>query len=410
MLLEICDTCDKDDDIIPLPCVVDCDTSKLEVLWQEPLHIDSGAYGSFDPIVYQNNVLFSLIYYSDTEILKMRDGKTGGIQWEWEPPFGKGYSSFSNAVFLKENKLIYCGENEVYSINMDDGKTNWAYDNQAGMCGWPRIKVWGDFVYHIHQPCGAADNIAYLVRTEIDDGTEWDTIFTQLIKNGYSPGLELPDFWLNPQGDTILFFINRMVNFSISSDTSNKVDLLAFNLTQRKLEYEIEEFDATGKANFHPPLVWNNRIYVQGHHTIYCFDAASGQKLWASEYKGAGEHTSTGNLLIVNDKLVSYSNVGNFYVFDPWSGVEIRKVSDAGSNGPDMVAHEGIVYYGNIGDGRLHAIDVETGKHIWRERSPNRKNGFPGANFLHGVAINPELGCLYTSDNHFAMCIKLPEK
>ncbi len=393
------------------PCLFDCDTSKLEVVWQKPIHPDTLECGTFIPLVYNENVLFSEFLCANTETLKMRNGTTGELLWTWEPPLDNGASAEANSKFRVGNKLIYTTSNEVYCIDLDHGQTIWGYDHgEAGLCGHPRIGLIGNYIYHIRYPCNVDKPYAEIVRTAIDDGTSWEVVYTQYRENGYAPGIEPPSFWVSPTGDTLLFILNRKVNFSIYSDTSNQIDFIAFNLNSQEVEYSVNNFDPSGKGSPYPPLVWDNRIYIHAGRDIYCFDALTGQTIWKhSPYNLSNEHVSTNGIVIVNDKLISLSNWGNMYAIDPLTGKTLWLLQDAGSNGPPFTVHDGVLYYGNIGDGLLHAVDVQKGKHLWRERSPNKKKGFPSASFLTGVAINPVAGYIYTEDKYFAMCIKMPE-
>jgi outer membrane protein assembly factor BamB len=83
-----------------------------------------------------------------------------------------------------------------------------------------------------------------------------------------------------------------------------------------------------------------------------------------------------------------------------------------------MVYYDGLLYYTCSGNGKIYAIEVATGKKIWAEPSPNKfsnnMNGNKkrsGANIgAGGIAINSNLGYLYTSDYYFAMCLKLPKR
>ncbi len=408
LLILQCSCINNDDDLPSTPCFHNCDTSNLEVVWQVPLQKDTGEYGSFDPLVYNGDVLFSLIFETNYETLKMRDGKTGELKWEWDEQLGQGYSASDLSKYLVGNQLIYNNGRSFYSINLDEGSTNWAYKVENG-CNNNAITLLGSDLYGIFQPCGQAVGANYVVRTNIDDGLHWDTVFVQSMEDGYTPGLWPPSYWVGPNNDTLLLVLDRKVQYHISSDTSNKVNLVVFNMTGDSLEYVLEEFDETGLANHHPPLVWQDVMYVQGRNSVFCFDIPSGQLIWRKTYP-VNEGTATSNLLVVNNKLIVNTDIDGIYALDPFTGIVIWERHDSGSNCADMVEHDGIVYFGCVGDGYLYAVDTETGKHIWKERSPNRKKGFPDANFLAGVAINPGLGYLYVEDKYFAMCIKLPEK
>lgn len=72
---------------------------------------------------------------------------------------------------------------------------------------------------------------------------------------------------------------------------------------------------------------------------------------------------------------------------------------------------EGVVYL-TSGQGRLCAFDALTGATIWKERSPNYTNPKSSeASFSStGIAIDSVRRLLYTSDEYYIMCVKLPKK
>ena len=396
----------SEDDFIPIPNP--CDTcqvlnSKLQLIWQEPLWIDTGHYNSFDPIYWNHNVLFSA-KIDGREILRMRNANTGKLIWEWNEHLSPN-NRFSHSKFVHKGNLIYCTSNEVYSINLETGQTIWGYKNPTG-AGSPFINVIGDYVYHVHEPFGVKDSVVFLVRAHVDVGV-WDTIYSVKTQNGYTPSLHPPGFWVNPQGDTILFFQNRQWNFPAGD---GQIDLIAYNLTKGSTLYEIIDLDPQGDSNVRPPLIWEDKIYFIGVRTVYCIDAPTGEIIWKKYFSEVGEHLWTCNILIAENKLIVNPDNQNLYALNPHTGEEIWKETNSGSTcWDDMVFYKGIVYFGSWGEGRLYAVDAQTGEHIWAEQSPNKAKD-SRANINTGVAINPDLGYIYTADGFFAMCIKLPER
>ncbi len=57
----------------PIPCTVDCDSSKQHVVWQTALWGGRGHCGSMTPLVIGDKVLFSQKYCVDKEVLTMLD-------------------------------------------------------------------------------------------------------------------------------------------------------------------------------------------------------------------------------------------------------------------------------------------------------------------------------------------------
>ncbi len=54
--------------------------------------------------------------------------------------------------------------------------------------------------------------------------------------------------------------------------------------------------------------------------------------------------------------------------FNTATGNKLWEETSAGTNSY-LSELNGVVYYGSSGDGRIHAVDIETGKHLWRLKS-----------------------------------------
>ncbi|HEX9650870.1 MAG TPA: PQQ-binding-like beta-propeller repeat protein, partial [Cyclobacteriaceae bacterium] len=72
--------------------------------------------------------------------------------------------------------------------------------------------------------------------------------------------------------------------------------------------------------------------------------------------------------------------------FNAWSGNLLWEEKSAGRPS-ELKILNGIVYFTTGGDGRLHALDIQTGKHIWKLKCPD-KNYDPSYPFKSdGVAV-----------------------
>ena len=310
----------RDDDFLPPPPV--CDTcgvpdSNLKVVWQYPLWTDTGAYNCNTPVYWNGRILFTVDELENhREILRMRDASTGFLLWEWNDHIGVIGEIYE--TFVRNDKLLLCSTHEVYAINLYDGKTIWAYKNPNG-CGLPTMNVFGEYVFHEHHPCGLHNPDSYLVRAHVNTGI-WDTIYHVKMQDGYRPHLYPPGFWVSPVNDTILVFQNRQWHFS---PNDGKIDLIAYNMTQDSMLYELSDLDPQGDSNVHPPLIWEDKIYFAGKRTMYCIDVLTGDILWKKLFAGSGETLYTCNWLVVEDKLIVKPDNQNIYALDPLTGLII---------------------------------------------------------------------------------------
>ncbi len=402
--------CNQDDDVITTdPPGIDscfffgCDTSKskLNVLWQIPLTEDTLECGSIYPSITNYGVLFSQRYCPDKEILVMVDVNTHQILWNWSEQYN-GRTSAIMGLSSTDSKILYDSWHEIFCIDASTGETIWKHSTDP-ICGSPRSVLFNGFLYDNFETCGEPNSFSSLVRINVGSG-EVETIYTHSTLNDYPPNLEPPGFWLKANGDTVLVFQNRTVGNSFPS--KGRIDLFAYNMTQGSMEWEIFELDADGNSNVRPPVVWENKIYFAGKRMMYCIDAPTHEIIWTKPLY----QMLMSNWLIANEKLIVKPDNDEMFALNPNTGEEIWKETGSGETCGNMVYYDGMVYFNCLGTGKLYAVDVETGEHVWAEHPPNRKKGFKDASFYDGVAVDPVRGVLYTSDEFFAMCIELPER
>jgi outer membrane protein assembly factor BamB len=138
---------------------------------------------------------------------------------------------------------------------------------------------------------------------------------------------------------------------------------------------------------------------------MYCVDIISKEIIW-KEYIGQNAFS---NFFIEKNVLIVNPDNRTLMGLNPYTGETIWQETDSGATCSNMIYFDGIVYFGSIGTGMLYAVDIETGEHIWAEKSPN-KDRFSSSAFVNGVAIDTVNRVLYTDDEYFVMAIKLPER
>ncbi|MBL7825049.1 MAG: PQQ-like beta-propeller repeat protein [Saprospiraceae bacterium] len=399
---EICQNC-------PIPPDTLSNTGPFKVLWQIPLNSDTADCISMKPIVYNGNVLYSLLFYIDGyEYLRMVDGKTGAFKWSWDPSW-PGETLSRGSRFAKDNIFVMTHWGPTYGIDMNTGQNLWANNvNDDESSGKAYLSGIGDFLYTEHSAKILEDTASYCVRANIHTGI-WDTLFVLKIEDGYRPGIMPPSLWVSSQGDSILIFQNRQWNFSQSD---GRIDMLAYNLRTHAFEWKLKDFDPNGNSNIDPPLIYENKIYFQAEKHLYCFDAATGNQLWKWKTPQDNDNLMSASLLAAEGKIfVKPNNEKSLYGLNPLSGNVEVQISNAGSGQGVMSYYNGIIYYASGGSGALCAVRPSTREVIWNDFSPNHNR--PGKWNHHtvfdDVTVSPELGCLFASDHYFLMAIKLPD-
>jgi outer membrane protein assembly factor BamB len=405
--------------IPPTPCMYGlCDTSKLNLVWQVPLSRDTAEWGSIEPVMYKDNVVFSKrMLYDGDDTLKMFDAKMGKLQWEWNDYLSKGTGNALNGMYHLNGKLFVNTFEEVHCINAENGKSVWTSE-APDRRGHPFFKMIGEDIYHIHEKkVNKAMVSSTLVKHNINTGA-WTSVFKQDSVGKYEVGLETPSKWISPEGHEILIFQARFVDFSFSNKSPNLIDVVAYD-TQDKKEYfrfkNIDSLNMSGSTK--TAFILNNKAYMPLQNRIVCIDLISKNILWYKKMNPGVGFSSGNPFMFVENKFFVKPDDRVLYQLNPDTGEEIWVDKDNGSGCSDMVYHQGLLYYTCSGNGKIYAVEVATGKKIWAEPSPNKfPNSMNGnrrrsnANIgFGGVAIDSTLGYLYTSDFYFGMCLKLPK-
>lgn len=176
----------------------------------------------------------------------------------------------------------------------------------------------------------------------------------------------------------------------------SRASLHAYDLKSGTYRWQV---DSIGIAtnNTRRVEVYDNKVYVLTDWRVHCFDAFTGQKLWAAEMP---HHTqqidfSTSRPLAVKGKLVVNSTSDYMYCFDANTGQHLWTVNDyTATANQDLLEHNGVIYLSSGGTGRLLGVDLETGQILMNERSPNRNSSFAGYN----VIVNKEKNLLFLND------------
>ena len=335
--------------------------------------------------------------------LIVRDALTGRQLWTYSDyvdiPEGLGISG----VEYMDGRLIVNTWQEINVIDTINGSKIWRYDHQevTGWNGNPRMKCTNGMIYHErhrnHNNQSYEPVEAELVRTPVI-APAWETIIN--FKRGadfQSPSVEMPGFWLKPDGDTLIIFQNRQVQFA--PPNRHKIDIYAVNSRTKAVEWKVEDLQQCNcTSNIMPPIVWNNRVYVEGFLDIYCLDAATGQLLWDTEVNFLGyDQIYVTDGLIAEDVYISGSSSGKLYGLNPYDGSFLWGIS-LGAVPRNVEYHNGIIYM--AAGSYLYGVDVKTGKILAKVKSP------VSSMFDH-ITIHHQLGLLYVNDFYFTYCYQL---
>ena len=114
-----------------------------------------------------------------------------------------------------------------------------------------------------------------------------------------------------------------------------------------------------------PPVIYHDKIYVDVGKQLFCHDLATGNQIWSRQFY---QDFLFSGFIIADDKIIATNEDTYTYCLDPGTGIIIWRTETAGTSGR-MSYLNGIVYFVGGFTGKLHALDVSTGEHVWKLES-----------------------------------------
>ncbi len=381
-------------------CVWDCDTSNLEVVWQHPIQEDSSRADVKEIIFDGSNIYYNGCFSS----VYAREAQYGEVLWKWNDYHPKSRGNGATDIANSETTLFINAHDETHAVDKVSGQNTWIYSTMDdGGGGLSRISTDDQNVFHIQIPdCESHFKETYLVTANThlsrNNLPTWDTLCSFFAEKEMFVFAEPPEIWISPYNETILLTI---VHYWSSDRVNDHTDLIAFNLTRRDTQFVIQDIipDAVGKPDL---AIHNDRAAILFPAGLAYVDLIEEKIKWIKSASG----TNHFNLykMYMNDEIVIVNQRQQTCAFETrtgnlkWKNTELRGTFFYEEyNGKVIGINSNVV-----------AVDMKTGKVIMDEGSTNIFS-FASANYYNqGLAVDTQNGLIYTSDNRFIQCIKIP--
>jgi hypothetical protein len=414
ILVFICISCERD--VIKLRYNEDGAVIEQPHLWRTRTTTSVYVAGYVeDPICYDNSVLDGYEIEPGIAGLAMFDVKDGRKIWESNYPRKDEFFQIDGMYSIKG--YLYGIEGDtLYNVNLKDGNYEYLkfisnkYVNQwlSGTDSLLFIQIADKYpinqypVMALYAANTTTGKINFVVVPELGELPEPDLIRVNISIGGIDRVKPYKD---NNSGDIKLICYCYKQYYLLDGSQISKSYLSLYNYTRKVWEYERIEL---GDYNFclgYTSIIVDNKLY----HTltggiVECRDISDGSIIWHLEndyqYSGTG-FIIVGDLLITQDvnyeQLIAYNiNTGSLQWRTPHVGGAGR-----------FQELNGVIYFGSVADGELHAIDLATGNHIWRMRAPDHDRMLDEVFREHVVAIpgeNGEKGKIIVSSNNYLYC------
>jgi outer membrane protein assembly factor BamB len=357
--------------------------TKLSHLWNTSITDDGGltsvvlGLGILD---IQGNVLVGGGDSKGSRKILNLNQENGKILWSWkdiqslklDPNTKDPIYIDREAYYVSNNKMYFNYGSSSYCLNLDNGTTTWKYktdlNNFSINAGIDNYYFSSNFDYF-------KDNDEKLYTGSIDPYKKEGVL---LIPNYTSAGS--PDvFWKLGRITQIaafkknedIFIAFTVSNPIASNEPTNAIaitELNLYNFSQKKWVYQkvvINPYKETSGCGF---LTFKDeRLYFASSKAIHCNDAMTGKEVWRANI---GTFSFFSSMAIEKGRFYAACEDRFLYCLDTNTGQVLWKEQNTGTCSP-MSYLNGVLYYLGGGDGKLHAVDADTGKHLWKLISPD---------------------------------------
>jgi len=384
----------------------------LPYVWKKNLHKGEPEFnGSMDfPIYYNQDPIIPMTNGASGKLLTRIDPEDGKTIWEWDDRFVKESEQIIIGRYHKdENFMFYTMGSRLYSINLETGQTHW------------RKRLDRPFYTHVY---GKDTDFYMFGRSDaFPDSVEQWIVFKGNIQTGVIEEYLAPDFTMD-----YFFTGNRIGNVTAVApvELDGREHLLVvwqepffeffwqsylglWDKVNEKWVYEKTIINAEKSFNgvlLNPPVVHEGRIYLPVGFELASHDIRTGEQAWKRKFDG---EIFFSNFLIEEGMLIANNEDQFVYAFDPISGRQLWKTPGSGTSSK-MSYMNGVVYFNGGASGKLHAVDIRSGKTVWKidphKIGSNREEIFMGTAIYTIPGENGKKGKVISLTGNFAYCFE----
>ena len=319
--------------------------------------------------------------------INAQDGKKN---WEWSDllslirnPASKDPFYFQDGTSYLHNNLLYFPyATSSYCIDLATGTTKWKHKTNLARFGISGGI--GEKYFSSGGTYGVGDDERLYTGNMNSDVLE-----KYLLTPVYNT---IPNPFFNGFG-----MIRGILPFTAQADTMISILFMDPNLDTRYRSYSVSSLYNLSKQRWvyerkvmNPSLETGNIIHSMLHGTklyyasglgLHCFDVMTGEPTWSVPFR---EGFGFSGFIIADNKLIANCEDTFTYCLDPLTGRQLWQEKSSGTS--TLISYlNGVAYFSGGGDGKLHAIDATTGKHLWKLKSPDESVN-SGA-WFYGVCV-----------------------
>lgn len=407
-------SCKKEPVPITVPYSPNPWEKKLELTQVWKTHLDEVTKQetySINPILNTNGdiIMSNFSTRSNNEPIKLYDGKTGKLKWEWKDYLRNEESFFNDKHTLVNNALILSSYNNTYALDIITGQTLWKSRINDGY-GSHMVFNDGEYIYK-----GFAANRGqyayYIYRTKYNQ-LNWELIctYTDSTRKYDEIREQSINFANNAKGDKLIIYpvgcAGIVTPFAV---------ICCYNLTTKKFEWIKEYSDRYSEFSKGRGITTYNGklfVYTSANKTptrwiLSAINISDGSVAWEATqpYEGAELFIYKGNLIsVIATALNSYP----IMCYNVSTGSTIWESNIPNEVLPELNFVQGCSnvfknYLFSTHCNILLVLNLDNGKVVCTKAAGD-------GCLQYGVAVNEKDRVFYVQDRTFVNCFKIPDE
>jgi len=342
--------------------------TSLSYQWEKSLHNQNTVSNGYisDAIYYNGNIAIPTTNGQNNKFLTMINPDNGDTIWQWND----NYLPYSDQIIIFEkyqydNLLTYQTSNKSYCINLDNGSTQWKFQRNEPF----------------KQKVSGINNIYFTFSQSETQYLQYDEkiVYKGSIEKGEIKEYIIPNFTLehiigNRIGDVTRvepYMHNGVQHLVVTWQELTDDTIWNFQTYLGLYNYKTNEWvyekKVMNQPNINgvvlaPPVIYQDKFYANIGHQLFCHDIITGNQIWVKDFP---QDFMFSGFIIEDNKIIANNEDTYTYALNPNTGSQIWKTKTAGTSSR-MSYLNGIVYFVGGSTGKLHAIDINTGKHVWK--------------------------------------------
>jgi len=345
----------------------------MEPLWGKELADNPNGLGMGSSVSKDGYSLFIRHFNGQDEFVWV-EAETGKDKWVWDGVQRKENDIQPDNVIVNED-YISLSKVHFFQLDLNTGNPNVYFTRDDGIGGgaFERFTKIGGKFYCIRTFEEMGDGKLSSVIYQVDDQNKQLSFFLEPQypkENEVSSSSGLVGAIMNVKSYQLngkQYLVMVLNDYGADSNSQSDNYLAIYNLSESSWEFEAIPVSLNSDLNAGTSLeVYNGKAYLNSERQIHCYDILTGELVWKQNFEGNFQFSG---FAIGDSMLVGNCNEANTYGVNPDTGEIMWKVESGGTTSP-IAFMNGVAYFSGGSDGRLNAIDIQTGKYIWKLKNP----------------------------------------